>query len=85
MDIYWKCEEERCHQVFTAEVYGSSPLDRSDLFFAEKIPIHIDSLYSSPKAGADYCQPINLVIYKGELVKSIIQAVGRHNENKILI
>lgn len=43
----------RYHQVSTDEVYGDLPLDRPDLFFDEKTPIHTSSPYSSSKAGAD--------------------------------
>ena len=43
----------RFHQVSTDEVYGDLPLDRPDLFFTEKTPIHTSSPYSSSKAGAD--------------------------------
>ncbi len=45
----------RYHQVSTDEVYGDLPLDRPDLFFTEKTPIHTSSPYSSSKAGADLC------------------------------
>lgn len=31
---------ERYHQVSTDEVYGDLPLDRPDLFFTEKTPLH---------------------------------------------
>ncbi len=41
------------HQVSTDEVYGDLPLDRTDLFFTEKTPLHTSSPYSSSKAGAD--------------------------------
>ncbi len=44
---------ERYHQVSTDEVYGDLPLDRPDLFFTEKTPIHTSSPYSASKAGAD--------------------------------
>ena len=43
----------RYHQVSTDEVYGDLPLDRPDLFFTEKTPIHTSSPYSSSKAAAD--------------------------------
>ncbi len=43
----------RFHQVSTDEVYGDLPLDRPDLFFTEKTPLHASSPYSSSKAGAD--------------------------------
>ena len=39
--------------VSTDEVYGDLPLDRPDLFFTEKTPLHTSSPYSSSKAGAD--------------------------------
>lgn len=44
---------ERYHQVSTDEVYGDLPLDRPDLFFTEKTPLHTSSPYSSSKASAD--------------------------------
>lgn len=44
---------DRYHQVSTDEVYDDLPLDRPDLFFTEKTPIHTRSLYSSSKIGAD--------------------------------
>ena len=43
----------RFHQVSTDEVYGDLPLDRPDLLFTEKTPIHTSSPYSSSKASAD--------------------------------
>jgi len=43
----------RYHQVSTDEVYGDLPLDRPDLYFTEKTPVHTSSPYSSSKAGAD--------------------------------
>jgi len=44
---------KRYHQVSTDEVYGDLPLERQDLFFTEKTPIHTSSPYSSSKASAD--------------------------------
>lgn len=44
---------KRYHQVSTDEVYGDLPIDRPDLFFTEKTPIHTSSPYSSSKASAD--------------------------------
>lgn len=44
---------ERFHQVSTDEVYGDLPLDRPDLLFTEKTPVHTSSPYSASKAGAD--------------------------------
>ena len=46
-------EITRYHQVSTDEVYGDLPLDRPDLLFTEKTPIHTSSPYSSSKASAD--------------------------------
>ena len=43
----------RFHQVSTDEVYGDLPLDRPDLLFTEKTPIHTSSPYSASKASAD--------------------------------
>ena len=53
MDACRKYGIDRYHQVSTDEVYGDLPLDRPDLFFTEKTPIHTSSPYSSSKAGAD--------------------------------
>lgn len=44
---------KRFHQVSTDEVYGDLPLDREDLLFTEKTPIHASSPYSASKASAD--------------------------------
>jgi len=44
---------QRFHQVSTDEVYGDLPLDRPDLFFTEKTPLHTSSPYSASKAAAD--------------------------------
>ena len=48
-----KYDVKRYHQVSTDEVYGDLPLDRPDLLFTEKTPIHTSSPYSASKAGAD--------------------------------
>lgn len=53
MDACNKYGIERFHQVSTDEVYGDLPLDRPDLLFTEKTPIHTSSPYSSSKASAD--------------------------------
>ncbi|MCI5997136.1 dTDP-glucose 4,6-dehydratase [Parvimonas sp.] len=53
MDACRKYGIERFHQVSTDEVYGDLPLDRPDLLFTEKTPIHTSSPYSSSKAAAD--------------------------------
>ena len=53
MDASRKYGVKRYHQVSTDEVYGDLPLDRPDLFFTEKTPLHTSSPYSSSKAGAD--------------------------------
>ena len=44
---------QRYHQVSTDEIYGDPPLDRPDLFFTEKTPLHTSSPYSASKASAD--------------------------------
>ena len=44
---------KRYHQVSTDEVYGDLPLNRKDLLFTEKTPLHTSSPYSASKAGAD--------------------------------
>ena len=53
LDASLKYGVSRFHQVSTDEVYGDLPLDRPDLFFTEKTPLHTSSPYSSSKAGAD--------------------------------
>lgn len=53
MDACRKYGIKRYHQVSTDEVYGDLPLDRPDLFFTEKTPIHASSPYSASKASAD--------------------------------
>lgn len=53
MDACRKYGIGRYHQVSTDEVYGDLPLDRPDLFFTEKTPIHTSSPYSASKASAD--------------------------------
>ena len=53
MDACRKFGIARYHQVSTDEVYGDLPLDRPDLFFTEKTPLHTSSPYSSSKASAD--------------------------------
>lgn len=53
MDACRKFGNIRFHQVGTDEVYGDLPLDRPDLFFTEKTPLHTSSPYSASKASAD--------------------------------
>ena len=58
---------KRYHQISTDEVYGDLPLDRPDLLFTEKTPLHSSSPYSSSKAGADllvmaYSRTFNLPV-----------------------
>ena len=53
MDVCRELDIPRYHQVSTDEVYGDLPLDRPDLFFTEKTPLHTSSPYSASKAGAD--------------------------------
>lgn len=53
MEACRKYNVGRYHQVSTDEVYGDLPLDRPDLFFTEKTPIHTSSPYSASKASAD--------------------------------
>ncbi len=53
MDACCKYGVKRYHQVSTDEVYGDLPLDRPNLFFTEKTPLHTSSPYSSSKASAD--------------------------------
>lgn len=44
---------KRYHQISTDEVYGDLPLNKLDLKFTEKTPLHASSPYSASKAGAD--------------------------------
>lgn len=53
LDASRKYGVQRYHQVSTDEVYGDLPLDRPDLFFTEKTPLHTSSPYSASKASAD--------------------------------
>ena len=53
MDACLKYGVQRFHQVSTDEVYGDLPIDRPDLLFTEKTPLHTSSPYSSSKASAD--------------------------------
>lgn len=53
LDACHKYGVGRYHQVSTDEVYGDLPLDRPDLFFTEKTPLHTSSPYSASKASAD--------------------------------
>lgn len=53
MEVCRELNIPRYHQVSTDEVYGDLPLDRPDLFFTEKTPLHASSPYSASKAGAD--------------------------------
>ena len=56
--VHWesspaKYEGKLFYHISTDEVYGDLPLDRPDLFFTEKTPLHTSSPYSSAKAAAD--------------------------------
>ncbi|NLL63840.1 MAG: dTDP-glucose 4,6-dehydratase [Ruminococcaceae bacterium] len=53
LDAFNKFGKKRFHQISTDEVYGDLPLDRPDLLFTEKTPIHASSPYSASKASAD--------------------------------
>lgn len=53
LDACRKYGVTRFHQVSTDEVYGDLPIDRPDLLFTEKTPIHTSSPYSASKAAAD--------------------------------
>jgi len=53
MEASIKTDVSRYHQVSTDEVYGDLPLDRLDIFFTERTPIHTSSPYSASKASAD--------------------------------
>ena len=64
MEVCRELNISRYHQVSTDEVYGDLPLDKPDLFFSEKTPLHASSPYSASKAGADmlvmaYCRTFN--------------------------
>lgn len=57
LDACRKYGVNRYHQVSTDEVYGDLPLDRPDLLFTERTPLHASSPYSASKAAADLlCQ-----------------------------
>lgn len=53
LDACNKYNVKRFHQVSTDEVYGDLPLDRPDLLFTERTPLHASSPYSASKASAD--------------------------------
>lgn len=53
MDASREFQVERFHQISTDEVYGDLPLDKPELLFTEKTPIHTSSPYSASKAAAD--------------------------------
>lgn len=53
MDASRAFSVNRFHQVSTDEVYGDLPLDRPDLLFTEKTPLHTSSPYAASKASAD--------------------------------
>ncbi len=53
MNASMKYNVKRFHQVSTDEVYGDLPIDRPDLLFTEKTPLHPSSPYSVSKASAD--------------------------------
>ena len=64
MEVCRELNIPRYHQVSTDEVYGDLPLDKPELFFTEKTPLHASSPYSASKAGADmlvlaYCRTFN--------------------------
>ena len=67
MDACRKYGIARFHQVSTDEVYGDLPLDRPDLFFTERTPLHASSPYSASKASSDllvlaYCRTFGLPV-----------------------
>lgn len=67
MDACRKYGIVRFHQVSTDEVYGDLPLDRPDLFFTERTPLHASSPYSASKASSDllvlaYCRTFGLPV-----------------------
>ena len=67
MDACRKYGIARFHQVSTEEVYGDLPLDRPDLFFTERTPLHASSPYSASKASSDllvlaYCRTFGLPV-----------------------
>ena len=55
--ILLDCSKEygvkRFHQIGTDEVYGDLPLEETDRFFVETLPLKASSPYSASKAGAD--------------------------------
>ncbi len=53
MDACRRYGVQRYHQVSTDEVYGDLPIDKPEIYFTEKTPIHTSSPYSASKASAD--------------------------------
>mgnify|MGYP000949377936 CR=1 FL=1 len=53
MDACREYSIQQFHQISTDEVYGDFPLDKTDLFFTESIPLRASSPYSASKASAD--------------------------------
>ena len=53
MDASIKTGVKRFHQVCTDEVYGDLPLEESDKYFVETMPLVASSPYSASKAAAD--------------------------------
>jgi len=53
MDACREYSIQQFHQISTDEVYGDFPLDKTDLFFTESMPLRASSPYSASKASAD--------------------------------
>ncbi len=53
LQVWGRGSPKRFLHVSTDEVYGSLPLDQTDLKFTEQTPLHTNSPYSASKAASD--------------------------------
>ncbi|MCR5830095.1 MAG: dTDP-glucose 4,6-dehydratase [Lachnospiraceae bacterium] len=53
LDLARKHNIKRFHQIGTDEVYGDLPLEATDSFFVETLPLKTSSPYSASKAASD--------------------------------
>ncbi|MBR5368182.1 MAG: dTDP-glucose 4,6-dehydratase [Lachnospiraceae bacterium] len=53
LDLAREAGVKRFHQIGTDEVYGDLPLEATDQFFVETLPLKASSPYSASKAAAD--------------------------------
>ncbi|MBO4761959.1 MAG: dTDP-glucose 4,6-dehydratase [Lachnospiraceae bacterium] len=53
LDLARETGVKRFHQIGTDEVYGDLPLEATDQFFVETLPLKASSPYSASKAAAD--------------------------------